>query len=425
MKFQCKSLLAILIPFFILSSCNQKQETIYNEADVPEYTLPDILLDDKGMDISSDLQWKETRREEILELFKEEVYGQFPEAEYTLSFKVNKLINNFLDSTAILKEVECEISTQNGKSTFTILSVFPISENPVPVFTGLNFYGNHTIDSSTEISLHTTWTQNNEDLGITGNTVDEKSRGVRNSRWPLSTLINRGYGLSTVYYGDFDPDYDDGFNNGLHPLFAEVENINTSDAPSSISIWAKGMSLMVDYLMTESAVDPTKIIAFGHSRLGKTSLWAGANEERFAAVISNNSGCGGAALSMRNFGETVLRINTVFPHWFCDNFNVYNKKLNKLPVDQHMLLALMAPRPVYVASATDDQWADPNGEFLSLKEATAVYELFGFEQDFPEIQPLPDQSYQGITGYHLRTGKHDVTEYDWIMYMDWCDRWVD
>jgi hypothetical protein len=240
----------------------------------------------------------------------------------------------------------------------------------------------------------------------------------------VQTIIDHGYGLATAYYGSIDPDYDDGFQNGFHPLFVPDENEAEYTSESSISMWAKGMSFIADFLEQDSIADANRIIAIGHSRLGKTTLWCGANDSRFSAVISNNSGCGGAALSMRQFGERVGRINTRFPHWFTERFNRYNGKERKLPVDQHMLLALMAPRPIYVASATEDQWADPMGEFLALKEACSVYALFGYTQDFPQQLPSANKPYDGITGYHLRKGKHDLTEFDWIMYINWCDKWL-
>ena len=191
----------------------------------------------------------------------------------------------------------------------------------------------------------------------------------------------------------------------------------------SIAAWAWGCSRVLDYLLTLKNIDKKRTIVMGHSRLGKTSLWCGAQDQRFAMVISNNSGCSGAALSRRNYGETVPRINKSFPWWFCNKYQTYNQDVPSLPMDQHELLALIAPRPVYVASAQEDKWADPRGEFLSLQEASKVYALYGYDTLQGYSFPAPNEHlWKGNCGYHMRTGVHDVTDFDWQSYIEFADK---
>ncbi len=309
-----------------------------------------------------------------------------------------------------------------------LLVYTPKTSEKVPAFLGLNFQGNHTVDPDPSISLNQNWMRDRE--GTKDNRATEASRGVAASRWPIEMIIDRGYGLVTIYYGDIDPDFDDGFENGIHGQFkSETDSIPAGEKWGSIAAWAYGLSSALDFLQQDSLIDGSRVAVIGHSRLGKTSLWAGATDPRFKLVISNDSGCGGAALSRRAIGETIGRINTSFPHWFCDNYLQYNKNEDACPVDQHELIALIAPRAVYVASATEDQWADPKGEFLSCVHADPVYRLLGTDgmggsEPPTEMVAADTPIKSGTIGYHLRTGGHDVTSYDWAQYLDFADRHV-
>ncbi|MEN8228204.1 MAG: acetylxylan esterase [Bacteroidota bacterium] len=385
--------------------------------------LPELLLNSEGARIESSRQWEEIRRSEILELFREHVYGRVPEAELSVDFEVKYVDLNALGGSAVQKEVEVQVSNGSDNHTFSILIYLPKdSQGPVPLFLGLNFYGNHTIHTDKQISITDRWVRNNSDFGITENKATSESRGVRAHRWPVEQILSRGYGLATIYYGDIDPDFDDGFKNGIHRLTEERGDDRDPDSWGSIATWAWGLSRAMDYFETDADVDQKRVAVIGHSRLGKTSLWAGAQDERFAMVVSNNSGCGGAALSRRAFGERVSNINTSFPHWFASRFHDYNDNEAALPVDQHMLMALMAPRALYVASAREDKWADPFGEYLSLFYGSKVWGLYGNDVLTSDQLPEVDQPrLTGNLGYHIRTGKHDITLYDWEQYMDFAD----
>lgn len=396
------------------------QEFIANtdESKVPDYELPDPLIFNDGTKVLTISDWSK-RRSEILHIFENEVYGINPEWKGSMTFTELSSKEDALNGNAIQKEIKLTLQNNDKELEIILLLYLPYSQNPVPVFLGYNFGGNHSVTDDPDILITKSWMRNNSTTGITDHKATEEGRGKGSSRWQIDEIISSGYGLATLYYGDVDPDFDDGFLNGAHGLF---EQQPTPTSWGSIGAWAWGLSRVMDYIETVPAIDSKEIILIGHSRLGKTSLWAGATDQRFAMVISNNSGCGGAALSRRCFGETVGRINTSFPHWFCDNFNKYNEKEYLLPVDQHELISLIAPRPVYVASAEDDSWADPKGEFLSCLNASVVYELLGYKGlQIKEMPPVNKPVISTIC-YHVRSGGHDVTLYDWKQYIDFANR---
>lgn len=402
-------------------ACGQPQGYLYDESKVPKYELPDPLRFANGEPVLEQSQWPK-RRGEIFQLFESEVYGQSPQEKVavTAGERTSKAI---LGGKAIMDQIPVRL-TANGPSV-DVLIFRPADKKNVPAFLGLNFMGNHTVFDDPDIRITDSWVRNNEALGARDHRASEQGRGGQASRWAVNQIVEADMALVTVYYGDIDPDFDDGFQNGIHGAFRGKDSPPlAADQWGTIAGWAYGLSRVLDYLETDEFIDAQKVIVMGHSRLGKTALWAGATDTRFAGVISNNSGCGGAALSKRTFGETVKRINTSFPHWFCDNFLKYNDNEQALPVDQHMLIALSAPRPVYVASATEDLWADPRGEFLALKHASPVFELLtGKGLNITEF-PAANRPSLGLLSYHLRDGKHDVSDFDWENYIKFADHFV-
>lgn len=405
-------------PELVKRLSERRLDVIYDEEKVPPYTLPDPLICFDGTKVTTPQLWWQKRRPEILEAFRTHMYGRAPLGEPSeMSFEVFDLDRNALNGKATRKQVRLLFSGKPDGPSMDLLIYLPNdAPRPVPVFLLLNFFGNHAIHADPAIRL--------KPVLIKGQLVmpPEDSRG-RDPSVPVEKILARGYGVATAYYGDIVPDFPSCFQYGVFALFDRLfGEKRPPDAWGAISAWAWGLSRALDYLETDADVDAKRVAVLGHSRLGKAALWAGAQDERFAIVISNNSGCGGAALSKRKFGETVALINKAFPHWFCDNFKRYNDREEELPFDQHMLIALIAPRPVYIASADEDLWADPRGEFLAAKGADPVYKLLGTDGLPVTNMPPLNKPVMGTIGYHIRSGGHALTEYDWERYMDFADK---
>jgi pimeloyl-ACP methyl ester carboxylesterase len=371
--------------------------TKHNIEEIGNRLLPDTLITNDDQQVSTWEQWEQQRRPEILELFKEHVFGRESIGRpASLSF-TTVVTPGMMAGKAIRKQVEISYEGAGGKGTIRLLLFVPSDAGKrVPVFVLINNRGPEHMDPE---------------------------RITKSPFWSAEMIVDHGYAAAVFDNADVDPDYHDGFLNGVHGIFDSYGNKRPTNAWGTIAAWAWGACRVMDYLETDTSIDSSKVALVGHSRGGKTALWAGALDERFAMVVSNNSGCTGAALSRGKIGETIKQINDRFPHWFNDNYKGFNDRESELPLDQHMLLSLIAPRPLYITSATEDEWADPVSEFLSLMHASPVYRLYGLEgygtQQFPQADtPI----FSERTGYHVRTGVHDLTDYDWSRFIDFANR---
>jgi hypothetical protein len=409
----------VLILWFVAVYSFAQSEINYDESKVPRYVLPDVLLLNNGQRVETKEQWEKLRRPEILEMFASEMYGRTPDEKIRVRYETLTENPDDMGGKATGKQVKFIFSNAKGKEIEAILLLY-IPNKPgekVPVFVSYNYNGNHSTAPDTTICYPPSFRFIRE----AGHPHWERAN--QTSRWCYDKIIDRGYAVATMCYHDIFPDKDGMKDHSIVSLFSGYNPESTApDEWQAIGAWAWGLSRIADYLETEDRIDPDKIAVMGHSRQGKATLWAGVQDRRFSIVISNDSGSGGAALSKREFGERIANVSSIKPSWFCLAFNRYRDNESALPFDQHQLLALIAPRKVYVASAAEDLWADPAGEFLSAYHAGPVYALYGMSVIESDRMPELHQPVLTNIGYHIRAGKHDVTDYDWERFMDFTDK---
>ena len=381
-------------------------------ADLPRRPeLPDPLVMLDGTKVTTKEQWTEKRRPELKALFQHYMYGTIPDGQ-KLFIELRHEDKGGLGGKATVREYALMIRDRGF--LIHLLVVTPNGrKGPAPCFVGPNFSGNHAVLDDPKIALPTTWMYPNR-KGVKDNKATEGGRGSEKDVWNIPLAVERGYAVATFYAGEIDPDRAD-VRGGVRPLLPK--DLDTS----TIACWAWGVSRAVDVLEHQPEIDAKRIIAVGHSRLGKTVLLAAAFDDRIAAVIPHQAGCGGTAPSRGTVGESVKQINDRFPHWFNDRFKAFNADPTRLPFDQNGLVALCAPRPVLFSNAQEDQWANPNGQFEVLKAADPVYRSLGAGGlDAKEVPP-PGKVSPGTLGYFIRPGKHSMTREDWQAFLDFAD----
>jgi hypothetical protein len=382
--------------------------------------LPDALVMLDGTKVSTREQWFAKRRPELKELFQHFMYGYLPPIPKKVTAKVEREDSKALGGKATLREIALTVGPKKAPKLHLLLVIPNKRKGPAPVFLGLNFCGNHAVLDDPAIRLPTAWMYPHH-KGVKDNRATDAGRGSQNEVWSLEQSIDRGYAVATFYNGDVDPDRTD-VRGGLRPFLAKKGAKPTRHDTATIAAWAWGIHRAVDYLTTVKEIDPKKIAVVGHSRLGKTALLAAAFDDRIALVIPHQAGCGGTAPSRGKIGESVARINKAFPHWFNGNFKKFNDKVDRLPFDQHCLVALVAPRPVLFGNATKDTWANPAGQFEVLKAADPVYRLLKAGGLDAKEMPKPNVLSAGKLGYFIRPGEHSVTKDDWKQFLDFADK---
>jgi hypothetical protein len=383
--------------------------------------LPDPLVKLDGVKVADRAAWERERKPELKALFQHYMYGWLPPAPAKTEWSVRRTDPKAYGGKATLKEVSIRVAPEPCPAIELLVVVPNARRAPAPAFVGLNFTGNHSLTTDPAVALPKGWIRDGK--FTKNNRATEEGRGTSVGAWSIEQTIDAGFATSTFYYGDGLPDKND-FKDGIYPHVVKV-GADGAPAPTevrAIAFWAWTVHRAVDYLVKDPDIDAKRIAVTGHSRNGKASLVAAAFDERIALAIPHQAGCGGTAPSRSKNpkGEPVHRINTAFPHWFNANFKAFNQATDRLPFDQHALLALCAPRPVLYSNAEEDQWADPGGQFEMLQAAEPVYKLCG--SGGLAGAPMPPQGTLGggALGYYIRAGKHSMTPEDWRIFVEFA-----
>lgn len=385
----------MMLPFLLIIA-NYALSQNYDESKISDFTLPELLRFEDGRIVKNKRQWENGRRAEVLRIFEDHMYGQVPKDFDKIDFEIVNEDENAMGGMACLKEVRINVSRNGNTVPINFIMFVPKNAKKPGLFLLINHRGIENTDPS---------------------------RKTKSDYWPAEMVVERGYAIGAFHVSDVA---DDNKNTWKDDILTKLypEQIGKDNGMKALGAWGWGASRIMDYLQKDKSIDPKKVAVIGHSRSGKAALWCGAQDPRFSIAISNESGCGGAALERRDYGETLKIMNKAFPHWLADKNLEYVDNVDAMPFDQHMLMALIAPRAVCVGSAQEDRWADPKGEFLSLKYAEPVFELYN-------ISPLPAKDHPPVDtpvqsthmSYHMRSGKHNLTPYDWQQYMNFAERY--
>ncbi len=373
--------------------------------------LPDPLVMFNGQRVTTREQWEAQRRPELKALFEQYMYGHRP--ALAVASKVERVNKNCLGGKATRKDITIALSPSGQPRLHLLLLVPNNGKGKAPAFLGINFCGNHALLNDPTIPLPESWVPDSC-AGCTNNRATDAGRGTQVDTWAVEQSLDRGYAIGAIYVGDVEPDRPNAAE-GVRAAYAELDW-------GTIAAWAWGLSCGVEYMISDPDIDAKRIAVVGHSRNGKAALLAAAFDERIALAIPLQAGCGGTAPSRGKIGESVKQINDRFPHWFNAQFKKFNDATDRLPFDQHCLIALCAPRPVLLANAVEDQWANPQGQFEMLQAVEPVYRLLGAEglaaKQMPETGKLVDST----LGYYIRPGKHSMTTGDWKVFLDFADK---